>query len=272
MGAQPQIRLSAFEGPLDLLIHLIEKNKINIYDIPIAQLTDQYLAFLEETDAADMENLSAFLVMAAELLEMKSRMLLPKPEPPEEEEDPREKLVARLLEYKRYKTAAQALAQSRAEAEKRLFRPGDRGLVFETEPVTGAEALEGVTWDALYQAFAQVLSRKEATRDPVRSQFSTVVRDTFTVAQKTALLRELLRVTPRLLFADLFPETAGREEVIVTFLALLDLIKAGEAQARQDVTFGEIVITGGHVPPGEGRLDSQEESGPEGAGREGEET
>ena len=245
MGAAvPQIRLSAFEGPLDLLMHLIEKNQIDIYDIPIAQLTDQYLAFLEATDTADMENLSAFLVMAAELLEIKSRMLLPKPEPPVEEEDPREALVARLLEYKRYKAAAEVLAGYREKAEPQLFRTQESGLVFH-EPVTGAKALEGITLETLFQAFSQALARRESVRDPIRSRFAQVERDQYTVAEKTGLLRDLLRVSPRLIFTDLFPVHASKEEMIVTFLALLDLIKAGEALVSQEITFGEIVITGG---------------------------
>ena len=255
MGAAvPQIRLSAFEGPLDLLMHLIEKNQINLYDIPIAQLTDQYLAFLEATDTADMENLSAFLVMAAELLEIKSRMLLPKPEPPAAEEDPREALVARLLEYKRYKAAAEALAASWEKAEPRLFRTRESGLAF-PEAAAGAKALEGVTQDMLFRAFSQALARQEARRDPIRSRFAQVERDRFTVAEKTSLLRDLLRVSPRLSFTDLFPAHAGKEEMIATFLALLDLIKAGEAVATQEITFGEIVITGGP-----GRREGREEA------------
>lgn len=242
------VRLAAFEGPLDLLYHLIEKNEIDIYDIPIAELTDQYLEYLNASDAKDMENLSAFLVMAADLLEIKSKMLLPKDKTTAdaEEEDPREALVAKLLEYKRYKAAAEIFMERAQEAEQRLYKAEDGRLsaLREQTPPAVDEVLRGITMDDIFQAFAEVLKRKAEKVDHVRSGFREVPRDRFTVAERAGLIRDLLLLHPRLRFAEIFSDNATKMEVVVTFLALLDLMKAKDVYVRQETQFGEIYITG----------------------------
>ena len=210
------IRLAAFEGPLDLLYHLIEKNEIDIYDIPIAALTEQYLAYLDAAEDRDMDGMSEFLLMAATLLEIKSKLLLPKPKAEEEEgPDPREELVQRLLEYK------------------------------EQPPQELEDLLQGITMDDLYQAFRQVMARKETKEDKVRSSFRSVQKDLFTVGEKMEYIRDMLILHPheKTAFHTIFRRNAGKMERVVTFLALLELIKQKEVQITQEKNFGEIFIS-----------------------------
>lgn len=157
------IRLAAFEGPLDLLYHLIEKNEIDIYDIPIAALTEQYLAYLDAAEDRDMDGMSEFLLMAATLLEIKSKLLLPKPKAEEEEgPDPREELVQRLLEYKRIKDATETLKEREEEAALVYYKEADASVakLKEQPPQELEDLLQGITMDDLYQAFRQVMAEK----------------------------------------------------------------------------------------------------------------
>ena len=161
-----QVRLDAFEGPMDLLYHLIEKNEIDIYDIPIASLTEQYLEFLETVEDRDMDGMSEFLVMAATLLEIKSKLLLPRPRNgnDEAEADPREVLVQRLLEYKKIKDAADTLKEKEEEAAQIYYKEADATVakLKEQEPQELEDILLGISLDDLYQAFRQVMARKDA--------------------------------------------------------------------------------------------------------------
>ena len=240
-----RVRLDAFEGPLDLLYDLIEKNEIDIYDIPIAQLTDQYLEYLDAAEDKDMEGMSAFLVMAATLLEIKSKLLLPKPKQEEEaEEDPREELVRRLLEYRKIKEATAGWKEREAEAAKILYKEADAALleIRKKEESSLEEFLDGVTRDALYAAFMQVMERKELRVDHIRSSFHSVKRDSFTIEEKVAYLRDLLSIQPQVSFFSLFRQDSSRMEVVVTFLALLEMMKQKEILVEQDQIFGEIAI------------------------------
>ncbi|WMI81668.1 segregation and condensation protein A [Anaerotignum sp. MB30-C6] len=240
------IRLDAFEGPLALLYHLIEKNEIDIYDIPIARLTDQYLEYLDAAEDTDMDGMSEFLVMAATLLEIKSKLLLPKTKTEEEEgPDPREELVLRLLEYKKIKGVTHEWRQWEEEAALVFYKEADDAVkqLKSKEPQVLEEFLQGITMEDLYLAFQQVMNRKETKVDQVRSSFKTVPKDLFTVHEKMEYIRDMLILQPKATFYSIFRANARRMEKVVTFLALLELIKRKEVQISQKMNFGEITIS-----------------------------
>lgn len=234
-----KVRLPVFEGPLELLLHLIEKAQVDIYDIPIALITEQYLEYIRDLQHFDMEVASEFLVMAATLLQIKSRMLLPKPPKPSEpdetvafELDPRQELVKRLIEYKQYKRAAQILAAQQKERMK----------IFSREPVKGpwneqVLPLEGLSLENLLTAFAALLHGQEEAP-------ALIEREEYTVQDK---MQEILRrVTNRagegLSFKELFYSHASRSEKITCFLALLELIRLRLVKVQQVCSFGEITL------------------------------
>lgn len=241
------VKLDSFSGPLDLLYHLIEKNEIDIYDIPISELTDQYMEFISREENKNMEGMSEFIVMAATLIEIKSRMLLPKPQLDEPEEDPREALVQKLLEYKKFKNVTGILVQRSEDASRILYREPDIIIpeLSKRDELSVEECLAGLTMEDLYRAFRDVMIRKEKKVDRVRSGFKSVRHDNYTVSEKIASLKGLLRVSPRVRFYEMFLGDATREEILVTFLALLELIRRHSAEVIQDNIFGEIIISAG---------------------------
>ena len=186
------VKLQVFEGPLDLLLHLIDKNKIDIYDIPIVLITEQYLEYVNQMDHEDLDVVSDFLVMAATLLDIKSRMLLPKVEKEEEEdeEDPRAELVRRLLEYKMYKYMAQELEEREQEAELLFFKEPTipREVAKYEEPLDLDKLLDGLTLAKLQKVFDAVMKRNANKLDPVRSRFSTIRREPISLEQKVPTL------------------------------------------------------------------------------------
>ena len=244
------IRLDAFEGPIELLYHLIEKHEIDIYDIPIASLTEQYLAYLEAAEDKDMEDMSEFLLMAATLLEIKSKLLLPLPKQEAEEAaaDPRTELVQKLLEYKKIKDVTGELKQKEEAAAQRFYKKADASVkkLKQAPPDKMDEILRGITIEDVYQAFQQVLARQEEKADKVRSSFRSVQRDLFTVGEKMSYIRDLLILRPKMptAFHTIFRADAGKMEKVVTFLAVLELIKQKEIQLTQEKNFGEILISG----------------------------
>ena len=238
------VKLDAYSGPLDLLYHLIEKNEIDIYDIPIAKLTDQYIEIVAGLPP-DMESLSLFLVMAATLLEIKSKMLLPpKTSDNESELDPREELVRRLIEYKKFKDISEVLSDKSSGAPAVIYKTMDRSIQdLLTAPAPEMdELLEGVRPEQLLNVFMDVLRRKELKVDKIRSSFSSVKKDIFTITEKISYLKNLLRFRKRVSFDEIFDDDVDKLEVVVTFLALLELIKQNEALVKQTDVFGEIVI------------------------------
>lgn len=239
------VKLDSFSGPLDLLYHLIEKNEIDIYDIPIAELTDQYIEFISREENKNMDGMSEFVVMAASLIEIKSRMLLPKPQTEEPEEDPREELVQKLIEYKKFKNVTEVLAKRSEEAAHILFREPDIIIpeLMKRDELPVEECLKGLTMDDLYMAFRDVMIRKEKKVDRVRSGFKSVRHDNFTVDEKIISLRSVLKVSPKIRFYEMFSKDTSREEILVTFLALLELIRRHNVSVEQDDTFGEIFIS-----------------------------
>ena len=247
------VRLEAFEGPLDLLLHLIDKNKINIYDIPVSEITDQYLAYVEQMKEENMEVTSEFLVMAATLLDLKSRMLLPREEEEEEEEgDPREELVQRLLDYKLTKYQSEELRDKREEASRNVFREQDlpREVKDYQPPVDYDELLGKTTLQSLTKIFEDVLKRQKNRMDPVRSTFGRIRKEEISIEEKTAQLMEFFRNCKKTSFRALLEGQTSRQGLIVTFLILLDFIKSGMIHIRQSEIFGEIEIFTGALPEG----------------------
>ena len=234
---QVTIRLDAFEGPMDLLYHLIEKNEIDIYDIPIASLTDQYLAYLDAAEDRNMDGMSEFLVMAATLLEIKSKLLLPKPKKEAEEEgpDPRAELVERLLEYKKIKGVTAEWKARAEEAARLLYKPADKAIAKlrreEDQPLE--DFLMGVTMEDLYLAFQEVMQRKESKVDHVRSSFRAVERDLFTIQDKMDYIRDLLILQPQITFFGIrnFPKKKSYlQPVFLTIWKKKDFVSQKESQ------------------------------------------
>lgn len=239
------IKLEIFEGPLELLYHLIEKNEIDIYDIPINTLTEQYLEYIEHFRSASMDSMSEFLVMAATLLEIKAKMLLPSEKPePDEQEDPRETLVRQLLEYKKFKDIVPFLKEK--ENPWRYFKKSDSILIDQSidqknEEVV-SEVLSGITLDMLHKAFLEVMKRKELRTDPIRSSFGSVHRDMYTIQDKMEYIKSLLVLNKELVFKDIFRKNSGKIEKVVTFLALLELTKLNHISVKQKNNFADIYI------------------------------
>ena len=189
------VKLQAFEGPLDLLLHLIEKNKVSIYDIPIAEITDQYMAYLHEMKKQDLGVMSEFLLMAATLLDIKSRMLLPKEVNEEgEEEDPRQELVQQLLEYKMYKYISYELKERRQDAAQVLYHKQDlpEEVKAYKQPVSTEELLAGVTLSRMHRIFVDIIRRQNNRIDPIRSTFGTLQKEEVDMDQMREKVEEYI--------------------------------------------------------------------------------
>lgn len=229
-------KLEHFEGPLDLLLHLIEKNKVSIYDIPIVTITEQYLDYVNHMDTRDLDLVSEFLVMAATLLDIKARMLLPKEEKPErEEEDPRAELVKRLLEYKMYKFMARELEDMEEGAERLLFKgPTIPEEVAKYEPPADLDSLlDGLTLAKLQEIFESVLRRGENRRDPVRSSFGTIKKEPVSLEEKLTFVLSYARKNRKFSFREMLGYSRDRMEIVVSFLAVLELMKVGRIRLSQ---------------------------------------
>lgn len=242
-------KVENFEGPLDLLLHLIEKHKIDIYDIPIAELTDSYLEYLSymQANEVNMDNLSEFIVMAAVLIELKSRILLPPVNEDEKDEgDPRDELVRRLLEYRQFKEAASELGIRDKENLYPVFRGADAELKKEVLKNNNdkdiSDILYGADGNMLYKAFLEVMNRREVRVDRVRSSFDSVTKDPFTVEDKTEHIKNVLKLKNEVEFGELFGRRSSKSEKITTFLAILELIKAKYIEVMQESVFGSIMI------------------------------
>ncbi|MDD6056870.1 MAG: segregation/condensation protein A [Clostridiales bacterium] len=245
-----RVKLQVFEGPLDLLLHLLEKNKVNIYDIPIAEITSQYMEYIGEMKRQDLNIVSEFLVMAATLLDIKSRMLLPKREDEDEEEaDPRAELVQQLLEYKMYKCMAYELRDRQMDAARMLFKlPSIPPEVAEyEEPVNLEELISEVTLAKLNEIFKSIMKKQADKIDPVRSKFGKIEKEEVSLADKMAYLEHYCTLHSRFCFRSLLKAQSGKMEVIVTFLAILELMKVGKIFIVQEKTFDDIWIESGIV-------------------------
>lgn len=233
-----KIKLEIFEGPLDLLLYLVKKSHLNIYDIPIAAVTDQYLQYLNLMQLLDLNIAGDFLVMAATLMQIKSRMLLPVQEeqgPLEEQEDPRAELVARLLEYERFKEVANSLREKESQQRELFKRPRTEKPKELSTDESGEKYFEANIFD-LINAFSQAL------KDIPKEIFYEVIKDEFTIEEKIHALLHLLLIRPSVKLSELFAKASGKIEMIVTFLAVLELIKMREITAYQDEHFSQIKI------------------------------
>lgn len=225
--------LPLFEGPLDLLLHLIEERELDITKVSLAAVTDQYIDHLSRLEKLEPEQLAAFLTIAAKLLLIKSRMLLPQPVPEEpEEEDVGDDLVRQLLEYRKYKAVAQKLRDREEEGLRAYAR-----LLPLPEIDERSLRLEGVTLDSLLEALQEALSAQAAS-----SADEMVTPLTISLPEKIAELDRLVLEQGQFSLNRLLAQAASRMEIIVTFLALLQLIKRGKAAVEQEELFGEITV------------------------------
>lgn len=239
------IKLEAFEGPLDLLLHLIKKNQVNIYDIPITMIADQYLEYLEVMKALNLNLAGEFLVLATTLLHIKSKMLLPtveEEEEGEEQEDPRDELVERLLEYQRYKEVAQELSE-REILGRDTFTGGMPPSEFSS---CEKEGFRELTLFELIEAFAKV------TKVTTHPKSIGISRERIHIHIKMKEIVEKLKKEESLVFQSLFQNTSIKEEIIVTFLAILELMRLKIIRVYQAVIHGTIKIYPG---PGSGSKD-----------------
>lgn len=239
------VKLQAFEGPLDLLLHLIEKNKVSIYDIPIAEITDQYMAYLHEMKKQDLGVMSEFLLMAATLLDIKSRMLLPKEVNEEgEEEDPRQELVQQLLEYKVYKYISYELKERRQDAAQVLYHKQDlpEEVKAYKQPVSTEELLAGVTLSRMHRIFVDIIRRQNNRIDPIRSTFGTLQKEEVDMDQMREKVAEYIEQHEVCNFRELLLGQATKMQVIIAFLIILEMMKEGVITIVQEESFGEIHI------------------------------
>ncbi|MEE0550462.1 MAG: segregation/condensation protein A [Lachnospiraceae bacterium] len=239
------VKLQVFEGPLDLLLHLLDKNKVNIYDIPIVEITNQYMEYIREMKRQDLNVMSEFLVMAATLIDIKSKMLLPAKETEEEEaEDPRTELVEQLLEYKMYKCISYELKDRQMDAEKVMFKEPtipDEVAAYE-EPVDLEELMADVTLKKLNDIFKSIMRKQEDKIDPVRSKFGKIEKEEVSLSDKMVYLEQYAMIHPHFSFRSLLEAQCGKMEIIVTFLAVLELMKMGKITIYQDKIFDDIRI------------------------------
>ncbi|WP_447972436.1 segregation and condensation protein A [Nitrospira sp. Kam-Ns4a] len=236
-----QVRLEQFEGPLDLLLHLIKKNEVNIYDIPIALITQQYLDYLSVMKSLNLAVAGEFLVMAATLIHIKSRMLLPPDQTTEDDEetlDPRDELVRRLLEYKRFKEAAGLL-----DERERVWRQVYAREQPEPRPVRSQEALlEELTLFDLVDALQSVLARTS------NRPWLEILPENLTVNDRMSAILDVLSSKEAVMFQALFEGQTQRLHIIVTFLALLELVRLGVVRVFQGELFGPILVSRAFSP------------------------
>ena len=240
------VKLQVFEGPLDLLLHLIDKNKIDIYDIPIVEITNQYMEYIHEMEKEDLNIMSEFLVMAATLLDIKCRMLLPKETGEDgEEEDPRQELVEQLLEYKMYKYMSYELKDRQVDGERSLYKAPTipEEVLGYVQPVNMDELLGDLTLTKLNHIFRDVMRRQADKIDPVRSKFGKLEKEEVTLPDKLLYVTEYAKNHRHFLFRELLLRQSSKVQIVVTFLAVLQLMKEGVIHILQEQPFDDIMIT-----------------------------
>lgn len=234
---QYKVTIENFDGPLDLLLHLIKEQDIDIYDIKIEEITEQYLDYIRAMKELNLSVASEYLVMATELIEMKSKMLLPKKvveETDEYEEDPREVLIERLLAYKQYKEVTSEFKNLEL-TRKQVFTKEPENLSYYAKEQENTEEL-GV--NDLIEAFNELLKRKELDK-PIATK---ITKKELSVTEKVTKIRKILKEKKNVKFDELF-EVATKEEVIINFLSILEMVKKDEITLKQDSNFKTIVIS-----------------------------
>lgn len=240
------VKLEVFEGPLDLLLHLIEKNKIDIYDIPIVEITEQYLDYIRQMQDKDMNVMSEFLVMAATLIDIKCKMLLP-PEVNEEgeEEDPRAELVQKLLEYKMYKYMSFELRDRQVDASRNMYREQElpEEVLSYRQPIDYSELVGDMNLNRLHEIFKSIVRKQEDKIDPIRSRYGKIEKEEIDMDMKTLYVEVYAREHKSFSFRKLLEKQSSRAEVIVTFLIILEMMKTGKITISQEEIFDDIMIT-----------------------------
>ena len=240
------VKLQVFEGPLDLLLHLIDKNKIDIYDIPIVEITNQYMEYIRAMEKEDLNVMSEFLLMAATLLDIKCRMLLTKEINEEgQEEDPRQELVEQLLQYKMYKYMAYELRDRQVEGERAIYREPDipEEVQEYVEPVNLEELLGDLTLAKLNRIFRDVMRRQDEKIDPIRSGFGKIEKEEVSLPEKLDYVEEYAVNHSVFSFRQLLKKQGSKVQLVVTFLAVLELMKTGKIKIEQKQPFDDICIT-----------------------------
>ena len=239
------VKLQVFEGPLDLLLYLLDKNKVNIYDIPIVEITAQYMEYIAEMKRQDLDVLSEFLVMAATLIDIKSKMLLPRnPGDEEKETDPRAELVQQLLEYKMYKCMSYELKGRQVDAQRVMFKKPtipEEVLAYE-EPLNVEELVSDITLAKLNEIFKSIMRKQQDKIDPLRSKFGKIEKEEVSLEEKTEYLENYATTHKHFSFRSLLEAQSSKVEVIVTFLAILELMKTGKILISQEHIFDDIQI------------------------------
>lgn len=240
------VKLEVFEGPLDLLLHLIDKNKVDIYDIPIVEITAQYLEYIKQLETDDMNVMSEFLVMAATLIDIKCRMLLPKEVNEEgEEEDPRAELVQKLLEYKMFKFMSFELRDRQVDASRNMYRAQQlpEEVAAYRQPINYEELVGDTTLSRLHEIFKSVIRKQEDKIDPIRSRYGNIEKDEIDMDAKTLYVEAYAREHKSFSFRKLLEKQSSRMEIIVTFLIILELMRTGKILISQENIFDDIMIT-----------------------------
>lgn len=242
-----KVVLNTFEGPLDLLLHLIEKAKVDIYDIPISEITDQYMEYLNKAEEIDMEITSEFLVMASTLLEIKSKMLLPSVKEDNEgiqmemeEVDPRMELVKRLVEYKKYKKAAEKLKDYEQRQNKVFYKPKEEISQYITEDAEEDTVLDDIELEQLADILNNILKKRKIKAEPI--DINEIQRDEITLEECMEDLKFRLNVERKIEFSQLFDENTTNSEIIITFLSILELAKLKYIRVKQKNNFSDIIL------------------------------
>ena len=242
------VNLNAYEGPLDLLLDLIDKNKVSIYDIPIVEITRQYMEYVDAMEKDNLDVVSEFLVMAATLLDIKSKMLLPKQEDENGEEiDPREELVARLIEYKMCKVNAKMLQERLENGGNSLYRdvPVPPEIAKYEPPVDLYDLLSNVSLLRMHIIFESIMQRQRDKIDPIRSRFGKIEKNKVRLGDKMRDVLEFARAHSKegFSFTEFLEKGKDREDVIVSFLAVLELMHVGQISICQEEVCGDILIS-----------------------------
>ncbi len=231
-----KILINDFEGPMDLLLHLIKQSDIDIYDIKIEEITKQYFDYIETMEELNLNIASEYLVMAAELMEIKSSMLLPKDKNiVEDEEDPRDNLIKRLIEYKKYKEICKNLKE--LELERKDLYTKELSDLNQFKSESTEINISNIDMENLVEAFKKFLNRKELEK-PVHTK---ITKREYSVKARSDEIKKILKLKERVNFEDLF-EVVSKDYVVVTFLSILDLVRKQEAIVNQDITFGQITL------------------------------
>ncbi|MDF3002020.1 MAG: chromosome segregation protein ScpA [Bacillota bacterium] len=238
-----KIKLDIFEGPFDLLVYLIENARMSIYDIQISEITDQYVKYIEDIKSLDVNLATEFMVLAAALIEIKSKLLLPRMKPDGDgvvEEDPRIELVQKILEYKRFKAAAELLEQSEEESQRIFEKPKEDLSPYTKEP----DELLNLDIGQFMKAFKMFLLKKKKLEE-IRKNYTRVERQKITIESKIEFIINLFRSKEqrRLSFKELLTPGASRYDLVLTFVSMLEMIRQKSISVRQNVTFGEILVS-----------------------------